>query len=92
MLADAAPPIALIALGSSLSLGVLISNKVEMVSISMLKVFFHPILVALAFLLFPESKLGSLISVFPINESLPAYLTDLLIPPAIALKLAALAF
>ena len=53
MLADAAPPIALIALGSSLSLGVLISNKVEMVSISMLKVFFHPILVALAFLLFP---------------------------------------
>jgi malonate transporter len=52
MLAEAAPPVALIALGSSLSLGVFISNKTEMIFISMLKVFIHPILIAIAFLLF----------------------------------------
>ena len=52
MLAEAAPPVALIALGSSLSLGVFISNKTEMIFISMLKVFIHPILIAKAFLLF----------------------------------------
>ena len=52
MLAEAAAPVALIALGSSLSMGVFMSNKVEMVSISILKVLLHPILISIAFLLF----------------------------------------
>ncbi len=52
MLAHAAAPVALIALGSSLSIGVLMSNKTEMVSISLLKVLLHPILIGIAFLIF----------------------------------------
>ena len=52
MLADSAAPVALIALGSSLSTGVFMLNKIEMVSISLLKVLLHPILIAIAFLFF----------------------------------------
>ncbi|MES9905156.1 MAG: AEC family transporter [Sedimenticola sp.] len=56
MLAGAAAPVALVALGASLSLGVLRKTKAEMVTISWLKLIVHPTLVAVMFLLWPGQE------------------------------------
>ena len=57
MLANAAAPVALVALGATLSLGVMNDSKTDIALISIVKLIIHPILVAGLFLLWPGQSL-----------------------------------
>ncbi len=53
MLAAAAAPVALVALGATLSIGVMSDSKADLGAISLMKLIIHPLLVAGLFLLWP---------------------------------------
>ncbi len=57
MLANAAAPVALVALGATLSLGVMNEAKTDIALISVVKLIIHPILVAGLFILWPGQEL-----------------------------------
>ncbi len=56
MLASAAAPVALVALGATLSLGVMKEARTDIAVISLLKLIVHPLLVAVLFLAWPGQE------------------------------------